>query len=255
MSQYRSSPTSSSTSHPGTFAVFLSLSVFALVVWALVCAGQLVAVTLAILFSGRSVFGIPGLATNIGESASFGGLGGLAIGMAAAWRDNERPHSGGVFWGAALSVGLVGLIVAMFAGAVGALGFPPSLSHSARAIFSADGVPVMVFIGGGIDGAGGAGFFSLVSLFIVVLLMIVALAMQIAIVLHLAYWVVATRSKGATASYFGDLIRTRAPAISQPAEKLRPVVVGMQRGLVAGVCLGLCEATFTTWGAAVLVHG
>jgi hypothetical protein len=188
------------------------------------------------------------------ENAVVGSLGGLATGMAAVWRDEACPRFGPVFWGAALSVGLTGFIVAAFAGAVGALGLPPDISASAHAIFSANAVPIMVFIGGGIQGAGGAGAFSLAFLFVVVLLMIVALALQVAIVLHLVYWLVATRSKGAPAAYFGDLIRTRAPAISQPAEKLRPIIVGMQRGLVVGALLGLAEAAFTTWGAALLVH-
>jgi hypothetical protein len=225
-----------------------------LIVWALACAGQLAAVALSILFSGRSVFAIPGLASNMVENAMFGGLGGLAIGMAAAWPDTGRRRLGGVFWGEALSVGLTGLIVAAFAGAVGALALPPDISTAAHAIFNANTVPIMVFIGGGIQGAGGAEGFSLAFLFVVVLLMIVALAIQVAIVLHLAYWVAATRSTGAPAAYFRDLIRTRWPAISQPAVRLRPILVGIQRGLVAGVLLGLAEATFTTWGAATLVH-
>jgi hypothetical protein len=228
-----------------------AVGVLSLVAWALICAGQLAAVALSILASDRSVFAVPGLASNVVENALCGGLGGFAVG-AAAWRAKGRRRFGALFWGEALSVALTGLLAAAFAGVVGALGLPPGVATSARALFSAGEVPIMVFLSGGMQGPGGAEILELAFLYVVVLLLVAVIAVQVAIAQHLAYWVVARRSKGPLAAFFGDLVRTRPAALGQPAEALQPVSVGLERGLALGLLLGLAEALFTTWGAALL---
>jgi hypothetical protein len=119
-------------------------------------------------------------------------------------------------------------------------------------------MPLVAFIGGGaggFGGSGGLGFWGTLFLFFVVLAMVIIIAVVVGVVLHVLLFGIVGMTKGGVEAYVSRLITRRIPSGRYSTEdKRQPIVIGIRRGFIVGLIMGLFETVFTTWGAVWFNH-
>jgi hypothetical protein len=237
----------------------IGLAAASVSVWAIVCAARITISAISLLIVAGN---IPTLVGNLVLSGIAGAFAGFSVATIRSWpRKSGRlqesfisaifnksvgdPNAGGVFWVRILIGGLIGFTVGAMNGSGGILSFP-QIALGSGEIIPDPSSPIAVFIGGGFGGPGGTGILSLLFLIIVVVFAAVLVGFLAGLIYHLLLYALAGMVKGGTKTLVTNALQDRVDKTG--AKEHHPVVVGMIRGSLIGLFVGILESIFTTWG-------